>query len=73
MSDEILIAYGDNPGDTATLLLGAADELELEPWVVRNQPEDNGFLVPVEVAEKAGLSKPKSAAKKSASKSASKG
>lgn len=75
MSDEVLIEYGDNASDTATLLLGAADELGFEPWVVRNQPEDNGFRVPEEVAQKAGLAKgsaKKTAAKKSPAKKTAK-
>jgi hypothetical protein len=54
---DVLIRYGEDAGETATLLLGAADELGEEPFVVRHQPDDGGFLVPEEVAKKAGLSK----------------
>lgn len=66
MSEDMLIAYGDKPSDTAVLLLGAADKLGLEAWVVRNQPEDNGFRVPEEVAQEAGLAKKASAPAKPA-------
>jgi len=55
MADEVLVPYGEKPSETATLLLGAADELDLEPFVVHNQPEDGGFRVPEEVAKKAKL------------------
>lgn len=55
MSDEVLVRYGDNAQETATRLLGAADELELEPYVVRHQPDDGGFRVPKEVADKADV------------------
>lgn len=56
MADEVLIPYGDNASETAILLLGAADELGYEPFVVRNQPEDGGFRVTEDVAEQAELS-----------------
>jgi len=53
---EVLVPYGDNASETATLLLGAVDELDdVEVFQVRNQPEDGGFRVPEEVAKKAGL------------------
>ena len=55
MSDEVLVRYGDNAQETATRLLGAADELDMEPYVVRHQPDDGGFRVPKEVADKADL------------------
>lgn len=76
--DEILIEYGDQPGETATLLLAAADELGYEPYVVRNQPEDRGFRVTKDVAVKAGLAEPdpepekKAPAKKAAKKAPAK-
>jgi hypothetical protein len=69
---EVLIPYGDNASDTATLLLGAAEDLELDPGVVRNQPDDGGFRVPEEVADKAGLGEPDEEPKKKTSKKASK-
>lgn len=53
--DDVLVPYGEKPSETATLLLGAADELGYEPWVVRNQPEDGGFRVTPDVAKKAKL------------------
>jgi hypothetical protein len=40
--------------DNAVLLLAAAEELELDPAVVRTT-SDNVFLVPGDVAKKAGL------------------
>lgn len=40
--------------DNAVLLLAAAQELELDPGVVRTT-SDNVFLVPSDVAKKAGL------------------
>lgn len=55
MADEELVRYGDNAGDTATLLLGSAEKLGLDPSVVRHQPDDSGFRVPAEVAKDAGL------------------
>lgn len=55
MSDEVLVPYGDDSSETATLLLGAADDKGYEPWVVRHQPDDAGFRVPADVAKAAGL------------------
>jgi hypothetical protein len=49
MSD-VQVPFGDNPGETATLLLAAAEELGLGQSVVRTS--DSGFLVPEEVAKK---------------------
>jgi hypothetical protein len=49
MSD-VLVPFGENPGETATLLLAAAEELGLGQSVVRTS--DAGFLVPEEVAKK---------------------
>lgn len=51
---EVKVHYSENVADNATLLLGAAEELGLEPYVVRTQSEPY-YLVPREVAEKAGL------------------
>lgn len=58
--------------DTAVLLLAAAEELDLDPGVVRTTT--SGFLVPEEVANKAGLGEeePKAAKKAPAKKSAAK-
>lgn len=52
---EVLVRYGEDAQKTATLLLGAADKLEMEPYVVRHQPDDGGFRVPEEVAKESGL------------------
>lgn len=48
------IPYGDDAGKTATLLLGAAEDLDLEVSVIRTQ-SDGFFLAPEEVAKKAGV------------------
>jgi hypothetical protein len=58
MSDEVLIPYGDDASDTARTLLAAAEVLELDPGVVRHQPDDGGFRVPEEVAAKGGFGEP---------------
>lgn len=50
---DVKIPFGDNASDTAVLLLLAAQELELDPSVVRTQPMQNRFSVPAEVAERA--------------------
>lgn len=63
MSDQVEIPF-DKPSEQATLLLGAADELGLEPDVVKTT--EGGFLVPQEVSDKAYPPK-KSAKKKSES------
>lgn len=55
MSDEVLVPYGENMQETATLLLGAADEKGYDVYVVRHQPDDSGFRVPADVAKAAGL------------------
>jgi hypothetical protein len=54
MSDEVEVEYGENAGETATLLLAAAEELGLEPYVVRTSTNgDTGvFVVPAEVRDK---------------------
>jgi hypothetical protein len=54
MSDKKQVPYGDDPAKTATLLLAAADDLDLDPGVVETT-SDQVFKVPAEVAEKAGL------------------
>lgn len=73
MYEETEVPFGDNASETATLLLAAAEDLGLEPFVVR--VNDGVFLVPPAVAEKATAdNKPaeKSVAKKTAAKKASK-
>jgi hypothetical protein len=75
MSDEVEVPFGDNPSDTATLLLAAADKLELDPGVVRTG--SNVFMVPKDVADEAGVdyegddSSDKPTAKKSSAKKSS--
>lgn len=58
---EVEIPFGDDPQETAILLLAAAEELDLEPFVVRTG--EGVFLVPEAVADGAGkpgdLAKPK--------------
>lgn len=65
MSDEVEVPFGEDPAETATMLLAAAEDLELDAGVVKTTSEGT-FLVPEEVAEKAGSGKPakKTAAKK---------
>lgn len=67
MSEEVGVPYGDNPAETATLLLAAAEALGLEPHVVRVTSELE-FMVPVEVNEKAFAHEKKVPAKKAAAK-----
>lgn len=69
MYEETEVPFGDKPSETATLLLAAAEDLGLEPFVVR--VNEGVFLVPPEVAEKASSdNKPaeKSVAKKAPAK-----
>lgn len=54
MSDIVRVPYGEDASETATLLLAAAEVLEMEPDVVRTTSRSE-FLVPSEVAEKAGV------------------
>jgi topoisomerase IA-like protein len=49
------IPFGDDPAKTATLLLGAADDLEQPREVVGTT--QGAFLVSPEIAKKAGLDK----------------
>lgn len=51
MAENVVVK--DVSPDNATLLLGAAEELGLDQGVVRTS--GNGFVVPREVAERAGL------------------
>lgn len=54
MSD-VKVPYGKKAGDTATLLLAAAEELEMDASVVRTNSIESAFVVPEEVAKKAGV------------------
>ena len=51
MSDQVEVPFGDEPGEQATLLLAAAEELGLDPDVVRTS--EGAFVVPSEVNDKA--------------------
>lgn len=76
------VPFGEKPGDTATLLLAAAQELGLDASVVRTRPTKRLFIVPEEVSERAfgaredegedktGQEPKKAPAKKSAAKKA---
>ena len=67
---DVTVPLGDNPSETATLLLAAAEELGLDQSVVGYDSYD-GFVVPEEVAKKAAKSEApakKAAAKKTAKK-----
>lgn len=68
MSDEVEVQFGDNPADTAVLLLAAAEDLGLDPSVVGTR--EGAFVVPSEVHDKAfGKNEPKkTAAKKTATR-----
>lgn len=63
--NEVEVPYGDKPEETAVLLLAAAEELDLDPWVVRTVGGDV-FMVPESVKAKAFPTK--AAAKKTAAK-----
>jgi hypothetical protein len=68
MSDEqVEVPFGDDAGDTAVLLLAAAEDLGLDPGVVKTN-SDGSFVVPKEVADKADGGGKKKAAKKTAAK-----
>jgi hypothetical protein len=69
--EQVVVPFGDNPGETATLLLAAAEELDQDQGVVRTV--EGAFQVPADVAEKAGFDeegKPKKGAAKKAAKKA---
>ena len=51
MSESVKVPYEGKSTDKAVLLLAAAEELGLDPSVVRNT--NGAFVVPPEVAEKA--------------------
>lgn len=55
MSTIVEVPFGDDPSKTATLLLGAAADLDLQPEVV-GTTSNATFKVPEEVASKAGVS-----------------
>ena len=54
MSDtEVRIPFGDNPSETATLLLAAAEEVREDQSVVRTA--EGAFVAPRDVADRAGV------------------
>jgi hypothetical protein len=55
--EEVEVPFGENAGETATLLLAAAEDMDLEPSVVKTT-SDWTFLVPADLAKKAKV-KPK--------------
>jgi hypothetical protein len=57
MSENAAVRFGEKPGETATLLLAAAEELDLDPSVVQVHSDTQMFVVPEEVQKKAGLDK----------------
>jgi hypothetical protein len=63
VGDLVKVPFGENPSETATLLLAAAEELDLGQHVVGTT--EGAFLVPAEVNETAF---PPKAAKKTAAK-----
>lgn len=50
---EVAVPFGDNPSDTAVLLLAAAEETGRDQSVVRSS--SGVFYVPADLAEKAGV------------------
>lgn len=64
MSEQVDVPFDDKPSDQAVLLLAAAEDLGLDPSVVRTT--EGGFSAPKEVHDKAYP--PKKTAKKSESK-----
>lgn len=71
MSDTVEVPFGDNPGETATLLLAAAEELGLDAGVVATDSE-GVFHVPSEVNDKAFGKKAAKTAEKKAEPKATK-
>lgn len=63
MSERVEIPFDKRPGDQATLLLAAAEDLGLDPSVVATY--EGGFLVPQEVNDKAFPKKKNGRRKKS--------
>jgi len=49
----VTVPFGDNPGDTATLLIAAAEETGAGRFAVRTGT--GVFYVPAHIAEKAGV------------------
>lgn len=79
MSENVKVPFGGKASDNATLLLSAAEELDLDQSVVRTT--SGAFVVPKEVADKAGVDydsgedaeqPKKKAAKKTAKKASAK-
>lgn len=69
MSNELIeVPFDENPGDQAVLLLAAAEEMKRDPGEVATVT--GGFMVPEDIAVKAGLVKKpaKSETKKPTSK-----
>lgn len=64
--DEDSVLVEEKSSDNANLLLAAAEDLKLEPEVVRTTTD--GFLVPKKVYDKAGLGKSKASTSKAAAK-----
>lgn len=56
MSDTVHVPFGDNMSETATLLLAAAEETDTPVASVTVDHFTNSYVVPAEVAKKAGLS-----------------
>jgi hypothetical protein len=54
MSDKVRVRFGKSASDTATLLLAAVEEKEMDANVVQVSSL-GGFVVPVEIAKQAGL------------------
>ncbi len=55
MSESVEVPFGDDPSETATLLLAAAVELDLDPAVEVRTTSEGMFVVSEEVAKKAKL------------------
>lgn len=54
---DVTVGYGEKAAETAQKLLDAAEGLDLDAGVVRTTTDrSGGFLVPEEVADKAGVS-----------------
>ena len=52
--DTVEVPFGDNAKETATLLLAAAEDLDL-PVDSVTTTSSSSFMVPLEVAEKSGV------------------
>lgn len=55
MTNTVHVPFGDNMADTATLLLEAAEKTDNEVSVVVVDHFTNSYVVPEDVAKKAGL------------------